>query len=237
MRYSEWNSVPEFLVDNIKKRIENGDYKIGDKLPTEMQICEMFGVGRSSTREAMRILQAMGFIQILKGKGTFVVNNCTSNNDAIKEWYASNKNVLEDLIDVRTSIECLAVRRATLLMTDSDILDLERINSDFKENANADNIPALLMLDSDFHRKIAKASGNELIVLFNKQIESTFEVYRGKAYIITKHALSASMGHDKILKCIKNRDAKGAEKAMQEHIVETLSHITDALKIENSKIK
>jgi len=237
MRYSEWNSVPEFLVENLRKRIENGDYKIGCKLPTEKEICQMFNVGRSSAREALHILQAMGFVQILKGKGTFVTNSFSNINDTIKEWYASNKNVLEDLIDVRISIECLAVRRAVLLMTDSDILELERINRDFKEKANADNIPALLRLDADFHRKIAKASQNELIVLINKQIESTFEEYRGKAYIMTKHALSAAMGHDKILEYIKNKDVQGAEEAMKKHIAETLCHISEALKIENNNVK
>lgn len=237
MRYSEWKSVPEFLVEVIKRRIENGDYKIGDKLPTEKQICEMFDVGRSSTREAMRILQAMGFVKILKGKGTFIVNNFTNNIDAVKKWYASNKNVLEDLVDVRINIECLAVRRAIMNMQDSDILELEKINNDFKENAEVENIPALLMLDADFHRKIAQASGNELIVLFNKQIESVFEEYRGKAYIITKHTLSASEGHNKIVRFIKNRDTKAAEEAMQEHIAETLAHITEALRMENGNLK
>lgn len=57
-KYSSWNSVASYLVENIKKKIENGEYGEGSKLPSEKMLSEEYSVGRSSVREALKMLQA-----------------------------------------------------------------------------------------------------------------------------------------------------------------------------------
>ena len=67
-------SVSEFVYSKLREMIENGTIAVGQKLPTEQALCEQFGVGRSSVREASRILQAKGFVEIKRGSGVYAVS-------------------------------------------------------------------------------------------------------------------------------------------------------------------
>ena len=64
MKYSSWNSVASYLVENIKKKIENGEYGEGSKLPSEKMLSEEYSVGRSSVREPLKMLQAENLIEV-----------------------------------------------------------------------------------------------------------------------------------------------------------------------------
>ena len=66
------NSTREQVMKQILKSIESGQLKPGDKLPTEQQLIEMFGVGRSTIREATSTLSMLGYLQSIQGKGCFV---------------------------------------------------------------------------------------------------------------------------------------------------------------------
>ena len=65
-------SVTDAVVDRLREMIENGEYKVGEKLSTETELCKMFKVSRTSVREALRVLQTMGYVEMLPGKGAFV---------------------------------------------------------------------------------------------------------------------------------------------------------------------
>ena len=58
MKYSPWESVASYLVDNLKERIQKGEFEAGGKLPSEKTLMEEYNVGRSSVREALKMLQA-----------------------------------------------------------------------------------------------------------------------------------------------------------------------------------
>jgi len=64
--------VPELILDEITRLITEGILKPGDRLPSESELAERFGVGRSSLREAMRALQLLGIVEVIQGKGTFL---------------------------------------------------------------------------------------------------------------------------------------------------------------------
>ncbi len=64
--------VTSDLVQNLLDDIRNLKYKAGDKLPSQRELCEIYSVGRGSVREALRTLQAMGFIKVISGKGAYV---------------------------------------------------------------------------------------------------------------------------------------------------------------------
>ncbi len=65
-------SVVERIIDEITNAIINGSLKPGDKLPTEMELCESLQVGRNSVREAIKILEAFGVVYIKRSEGTFI---------------------------------------------------------------------------------------------------------------------------------------------------------------------
>ena len=65
-------SVTDLVVEELRRSIKSGNYKVGDKLQTEGEICRQLGVSRSTVREALRILQTTGMIVIHHGRGAFI---------------------------------------------------------------------------------------------------------------------------------------------------------------------
>ena len=71
-------SLTDTVADMLKKSIESGEFAPGDKLPPETKLCEDLKVSRTCIREAIRVLQAMGYVEIKHGKGAFVLNRSKS---------------------------------------------------------------------------------------------------------------------------------------------------------------
>lgn len=69
------HSVPEALVQQIVTQIENGDLKRGTCLPSQRELAKMFNVGLGTVREAVKILLVVGYVDVIRGKGTFVSEN------------------------------------------------------------------------------------------------------------------------------------------------------------------
>ena len=105
-------SITDSVVATIKDMILSGEYKENEKLPAEMSLCQSLKVSRTSVREALRVLQALGFVEMRPGKGAFVAdykqkeetpNNMNFNMDGAR---------FHDFMEVRMAIETLSVRLA-----------------------------------------------------------------------------------------------------------------------------
>lgn len=229
LKYSKWESISAYLVENIKNRIESGEFKTGHKIPSEKVLSEQYSVGRSSVREALKMLQAENVIEIVKGKGSFVLSDEIS-SQVINIWYRSKTETLSDLIEIRAMLECLAIRKATSKITDDIISQLVYINHEYEETHSA-NISAMLQYDESFHRVIIKTAGIELLDELYKRVETAYTEYRIKGFVFTKYFKQAAEGHRRIVDSLKLRDADIAEKAMREHIYEVVKHIEKILNI------
>jgi GntR family transcriptional repressor for pyruvate dehydrogenase complex len=84
-------SVTDEVVERIRTLIVGEDFAVGSKLPTEYDFCDKLGVGRSTIREAFKVLQAIGFIELRPGKGAFVHRKTVDGQEAIRKWFIENK--------------------------------------------------------------------------------------------------------------------------------------------------
>ena len=223
MKYSSWNSVASYLVENIKKKIENGEYGEGSKLPSEKMLSEEYSVGRSSVREALKMLQAENLIEIVKGKGSFVLST-DARSKGIDQWYHSKKEVFRDLVEIRVALECLAVKKAAVKVTDDVIEKLISINQAY-EATSATDITTRLEYDEAFHRLIVKTANMVLLEDIYNRFESAYTEYRIKGFVLTKYFKKAAEGHRQIIRAFQNRDEKSAEQLMYEHIYEVVDDI------------
>lgn len=229
MKYSSWNSVASYLVENIKKKIENGEYGEGSKLPSEKMLSEEYLVGRSSVREALKMLQAENLIEIVKGKGSFVLST-DARSKGIDQWYHSKKEVFRDLVEIRVALECLAVKKAAVKVTDDVIEKLISINQAY-EATSATDITTRLEYDEAFHRLIVKTANMVLLEDIYNRFESAYTEYRIKGFVLTKYFKKAAEGHRQIIRAFQNRDEKSAEQLMYEHIYEVVDDIEKILEI------
>ena len=211
-------SITDAVVEAIKKAIDSGEYQPGTKLPTEAAMCQEMKVSRSSVREAMRVLQALGYVTIAPGRGAFVAKEEPRTSDP---WYEAEGVRYSDFMEIRLAIETLAVRLAVKRASAEEVQELAEIHESFCEANKTHDMAKLIMLDELFHTKIMECTGNPLFVNINKQIQECFRTYRGESFSNDAVYSNAVEPHARILQCFKDRDPEQAVLETQKHLAIT----------------
>lgn len=214
-------SITDAVVENIKESIEQGEYQIGEKLPTETRFCEMLKVSRTSVREAFRVLQALGYVMIKPGKGAFVDDYQKAAKSA--NWYDVENVKFYDFMEVRMALETLSVRLAVERATEKQMEELDEVHHSFLEANENQDLVKLIMLDELFHTKIVACTNNQLLININKELLECFRVYRGDSFMNNGVYKNAVEPHTRILECFHNKDAAGAVNEMRRHLEITAS--------------
>lgn len=210
-------SITDSVVADIKEMIMSGEYKIGEKLPTEMKLCDQMGVSRTCVREAIRVLQAIGYVEIRPGKGAFVANYQKSTDNS-SLWYDVEGVKFYDFMEVRMAIETLSVRLAVERATDKQIRELREIHTSFVEATEKRNMLKMIMLDELFHTKIITFTNNQLLININKQLLERFRIYRGDSFTNKMVYKNAVEPHERILLCFEMRNPSSAVEEMRKHL-------------------
>lgn len=227
MKYSEWNSVVEYLVNNLAKHIEDNQYPVGARFLTEKEICEQYEVGRSSAREALRILEATGWIEIVRGKGAFVTWEKRDSLDRIKEWYVENAELLRAVIDARVLIEPPVAAALAGAITEAQLDELTKICADLDEAYATHSVLNAVALDEEFHVTLVDFYGNALLSDFNQTLQKSSSYYRAKTYAVPKFFSLAQAGHREILNRLRKGDGQGAADEMRAHITSALTYFRE----------
>lgn len=209
-------SITDAAVESIKELIESGEYKIGEKLPTETSLCNTLKISRTCVREAMRVLQTLGYIKLVPGKGAFVSNYIDTSTS--ETWYNVADPKFYDFMEVRMAIETVAVKFSVERATDQEISELESILDSFDEASREEDIVRMFMLDELFHTKIVNFTKNQLLININRELVNSFRKYRKESFTNVKVRNNAVDPHRRILACFKSRDIEGAVNEMRTHL-------------------
>lgn len=220
MREIQRISITDAVVDSIKEMIETEEYKAGEKLPAEAKLCEMLGVSRTSVREAIRVLQALGYVESRPGKGAFVA---TDRKKETTQWYDIENPQFTDFMEVRMAMETLAVRLAVERASEKDIKKLKEVHKSFLEANEKKDMIRLIMLDELYHTTIFAITKNQLLININAQLLEAFRVYRSESFMNEGVYRNAIEPHTRLLACFQNRDAAGAVEEMRKHLDITTS--------------
>lgn len=215
MREIQRISITDAVVDSIKEMIETEEYKVGEKLPAEVKLCEMLAVSRTSVREAIRVLQALGYVENRPGKGAFVAAN---HKEEIAPWYDVENPQFTDFMEVRMAMETLAVRLAVERASEKEVHKLQEVHESFVEANEKRDMVRMIMLDELFHTTIVEITKNQLLVNINAQLLEAFRVYRSESFTNEGVYKNAIEPHAQILACFRNHDAKEAVEEMRRHL-------------------
>lgn len=210
--------VVQQVVDNLKNYILSGDVAVGDKLPTEANLCERLSVGRGTIREAMRILEATGFVEIKAGRGAFVARTTDIDPSEVMEWFQKNEIEINDLLEVRFAIEPLSVKLGIQRSTPHNVDELKRILEATKNAVERNDIPMIAELDEEFHSYIVECSRNKLLISINGQIVEYLRAFRGRTFCIPANAKNLIGPHSKIVSAFENKNAAAGAQYMLEHL-------------------
>lgn len=201
------------VVQEIVNAIDNGTYKAGDKLPTEYELIEKFGVSRTVIREAIANLRANSLIETRQGKGAFVLPKPTIDFQ-LRHTGGSAADELGYILDLRIAIEAETALMAAKNRTDKD---LERIKTTIRQMQsliNEEKMP--LQADLNFHYAIAIASQNPHFLGLLKYIDSNLVAQKQITPISRK--ILALREHEQICHAIEQRDPDAARAAMRLHL-------------------
>ena len=212
------SSTPEIIINEIIQHIKNGELKPGNKLPTERDMSQMFGVGRSSIREAIKALVLSGYLESSQGKGTFIrkdlpVNDLTLSN--LQNALAAEQII--ELMELRMILECNAVKLAAKRAGSKDVRRLHEVLE--RMQACQDDFNKFYDPDFDFHVAIAEATHNEMICETMKQIiEKSHEYYEKFMPDRLCPPEQAIITARQIVSSIETGDADKASRCMKEHL-------------------
>lgn len=155
------NSLADEVAQRLQEQISLGTYKTGEKLPTEPALMESFGVGRSTIREAVRILANSGVLRVQQGLGTFVEEQ-TGIVEPLPQRL--KRAPFEDLDEVRQLLELKIAQKAALNRNEQDIEQMTACLKKRREYGTANQVADCIQADIDFHLAIAQASGNSILM-------------------------------------------------------------------------
>jgi GntR family transcriptional repressor for pyruvate dehydrogenase complex len=214
--------ISEEIVEQIKKLIAKGELKPGDRIPSERDLATMLGVSRPSVREAIMVLEAMGFLDSRQGGGTFVrtLTGTSIANPLAILIEQRDPELLRALAEVRMGLESWSAYLAAQRAEAHEIAEMRRLYEIMAEQATLGGWDP--EVDADFHYAITAASHNSLQMhvldsvhtLFNTTIQvALMEFYRQQGHIeklLTQHR--------EILEAIAAHDAEQARHKMMIHL-------------------
>lgn len=215
------------IQSEIEKSILQKKFLPGDKLPTEKEMCEMFGVSRTALREALQMLSIQGLIQIRKGSGIYVSEYKSDNAVKHMSRYLEmnlNPELIMQIVEVRKAFEPYIASLAAKNRDEADVKVLEKNLQDLK-NSNSLDSDKQGMIDQGFHLAICAATKNPIITL---QMDPIFRLMPNIRTIVYKKvdtALSEAVDfHQKIFDAICDQDADKARETMMGHLVVAEEH-------------
>ena len=200
-------SLAEELAERLRQRITDGQFEVGEKLPAEPELMRIFGVGRSTVREAVKILVNMGFLKVQQGAGTFVESRAAADDPMAQRLRRAD---IRDLDEVRRILEVAIVERAAGRRTEQDIEKIERFLAERGATAAAGRLEACIEADIRFHVALAEATHNE--ILYELYRSATIHLQKGfeHNYVDTGYFLASQPTHERLVRDIIARDARKA---------------------------
>lgn len=212
----------EGIAKQIEEAILNGELKPDDRLPSERDLQKVFGVGRASVREAVRILENNGLIEVRTGSingGIYVKHLSPSYTvDSLQRLFLTEQINIKELIEYRVELEGVTVSWAAQRATQEDISNIEDIIAKMKVESNRTRFNND---DLQFHIIIAQAAKNRISTLVMRAIRQTLLRVMQETFANDMDERKISniiQEHRAILGAIKERDSGKAQLAMREHI-------------------
>jgi DNA-binding FadR family transcriptional regulator len=222
----------ELVLDQIRRSMDSGQFRPGDRLPAERELAEMLDVSRTTVRAAVAVLEREGRISVRRGRGGgFLVLEPTYDPAEARRELKRNKMAVRDAFDFRVVVETGAARLAAERRKAADLPKLadlvtrmdDAIKEGRGETSSTAHVTEFQLLDSAFHLGIAEASGNQQLVDAVAQARSRMWLPVGAIFGHIED--NANDHHAEILTAIRNKDGDLAAATMAAHINETRNTI------------
>ena len=207
------------VARQLQELIHHGRLKPGDRLPPERDLVRRFQVSRGSVRDALRMLEVMGLVRSRQGEGT-VVQEISADTlvPPLSAALVPKRELLAELLELRRIVEPAFAARAATHATAEAIASLEDVLRRQREKSRRRQ--STIEEDSEFHYLVATASGNAVVNRVVDLLMDLMRESRARSLQVDGRLERSLEGHSRILRAIRRRAPKAAEKAMRRHLEE-----------------
>jgi DNA-binding GntR family transcriptional regulator len=201
-------------VEKLRQAIIDGHFAPGVRL-TERELCELLGVSRTLVREALRQLEAEGWIENVPYRGPTVA--MTSADEA------------RQLYEIRAALEGFAAKQCAERATKDDLDELGVLIDRLAEGQQNDDLPRMLDVLDAFHEKLLQAAGNPMMTTYLHSLRGRLRRLRGVSLRQPGRALQTVEEKRVLLRALKQRDGDKARQAREQHVLTAARNVVKAL--------
>lgn len=201
------HSLADAVVGRLQQQLSLGVYQPGDKLPSEPELMTQFGVGRSTIREAIRILSNTGLVTVRQGSGTMVEAQRGITESLQQRLKRADAG---DLDEVRQLLEMKIAEKAALLRTRKDIVKMTALLEQRHTAAKTGNTEEAITIDIRFHVAMAVAARNEILADLYRTVAEQMGRHFRQTYMTTDTFVASQHLHEQLLQSIIDKDPKKA---------------------------
>jgi GntR family transcriptional repressor for pyruvate dehydrogenase complex len=214
----EKSTASRMVVEQILDSLKTGEFRTGEKLPSQMDLADMFRVGRSSVREAIKALDTMGYLEVIQGKGTFFKKDISSDDITLSDLKTVLDSVnFSDLMKARVILECNAVELAAASADPIHIHGLQEAVKKLQESEEERG--KFIKIDLAFHLALAEATNNiviyEMMKLLLEKVHNHHIVFFGISSEMRQETIVTA---NQILSYIIKKEGKKGAACMRRHL-------------------
>ena len=222
--------IPQRLTDQTADRLlhmidSNPAYPPGAKLPNEPRLCQLFGVSRTTLREAVRSLAAQGYVEVRRGSGTFVLDRSPAPDIGLQRLEGLRTR-LRDLFEIRMMLEPQAARLACLRGTDEELQEIARraecVAQAIREGKN------FSQPEETFHQAFVAATHNPFMEQLLPIIHNALHEAWAALDVESLLAQPTLQDNELLMGFLRQRDEEGVQYAMAAHIRHTINLLDQA---------
>ena len=215
VNFDSYKPLRELVLEALREAILNGTLQPRERL-MEIQLADELGVSRTPIREALRKLELEGFIVMVPRKGAYVADFSLRD--------------LEDIFEVRKSLEGLAAELCAERVTEEELAEMERLLKEKSAAIENNDMQKLLDVDTAFHEKLYEASRNDRLRSMISNLREQIERFRIASLQYPGRMKRSLEEHYQILDAIQRRDGETANRLAHDHIENVETILLDRLR-------
>lgn len=212
-------NLTEQIMETITDAIIQGQFQAGTKLPSEYELMEQLCVSRNSLREAMKILSAMGIVEIRRGDGTYVCSQIQpSLFDSVVYSIIYDLSTNAELLELRRVIDMEVMRLAMEKITEEDAENIWSNIRQMEEAIAIEDYAKTEELDYEYHLMLIDVCRNKFFERMMKSVYGIFEKSIINTVEYEKRSSKVVQHHKNILNCILNKEADRVKEVVEESL-------------------
>lgn len=211
------STVVNSVVEKLRAALARGQWRSGEMLPGQRELAEQLGISRPSLREAVIVLETLGLVRSMPGKGVVVLE--ANLNDATHEGSAMAGASLEDLLQLRYTLEPFIVGLVAQSISSKEVGQLRLTLMDMREALEANDSDACANAYIAFHEELFALTSNPI---FQNVVQQTSNALKQSADVLRnspEHLAERLEENEAVVRAIRGKNSAQASAEMRRHIL------------------